>query len=247
MWHKKKVAIIFPTYKERASIRHVISDFSAPQYVDEIIVVDNNAEAGTRQEVGKTRAKLVSEVKQGYGYAIRKGIDSTRADLFIVAEPDGSFDGKDVIKLLAYSDDFDAVFGSRTHVPLIREGSDMTLFKRLGDVLLGKLVTVLFNCAPLTDLGCTLRITNRKAWQMIAPELQTGDGLFATEWVLTAAKNKVKFMEIPVNYKSRIGKSSLSDTFWKRCMWGLRKFFLIWIVWFHMILGRKLYELIPPP
>ena len=232
MWKHKKVTVVFPTYREKKSIKKVIEEFDSSGFVDEIIVVDNNAEEGTRKEVGKTKAKLIKEHKQGYGHAIRKGVNSANADLIIVAEPDGSFDGKDVVKLLAYSDDFEMVFGSRTHVPLVQKGSDMTLYKRIGDVLLGKLVTFLFLCSPLTDLGCTFRITTRSAWKKIERQCQGADGIFATEWVLAAAKNNIRFMEIPINYKARVGKSLfVRNQFTKGTVWGIRKFFYILKFW----------------
>ncbi len=43
MWLGQKVSVILPTYNERDSIRQVILDFEAIEYVDEIIVIDNNA------------------------------------------------------------------------------------------------------------------------------------------------------------------------------------------------------------
>lgn len=240
MWHKKKVAVVLPTYREKKSIRQAIESFNSSGFVDEIIVVDNNAEQGTIEEVKKTRAKLIKEPMQGYGHAIRKGINSTTAELIIVAEPDGSFDGKDVVKLLAYSDDFETVFGSRTHVPLVQKGSDMTFYKRLGDVLLGKLVTFLFLCSPLTDLGCTLRITTKKAWKKVEKEAQGADGIFATEWVLAAAKNNVKFMEIPINYKARVGESLfVSNQYTKGTIWGIRKLYYILRVWLQSVFNKK--------
>lgn len=242
MWNKKKVAVVFPTYKEKNSIRRAIESFDKTGYVDEIIVVDNNAEEGTGEEVRKTRARIIKEQKQGYGHAIRKGIQAAKGDLIVVSEPDGSFEGKDIVKLLAYSDDFDTVFGSRTHVPLIQKGSDMKLYKRYGDVLLGKLITLLFLCPPLTDVGCTLRITNRKGWEQVAKESQSADGIFATEWLAVAAKNKVRFTEIPINYKARVGKSLfVSSPYTKGTIWGMRKFFCIIKVWLYGRLGKKLY------
>lgn len=242
MWKNKKVSVVFPTYKEKESIRRAIESFFSSGFVDEIIVVDNNAEEGTREEVLKTKAKLVKEKKQGYGHAIRKGINSTSADLIIVAEPDGSFDGKDVVKLLAYSDDFEIVFGSRTHVPLVQKDSDMTLYKRIGDVLLGKLVTFLFLCYPLTDLGCTLRITTQSGWKAVEKESRAADGLLATEWLLAAAKNKIKFIEIPINYKARIGKSLfVSKQITQGTWWGTRKFACIMKFWIYTRLGKNLY------
>jgi glycosyltransferase involved in cell wall biosynthesis len=66
MWKGKSVSIIFPTYNEKDSIKAAIEDFFASGYVDEIIVVNNNAAEGTHYEVAKTKAKEVFEKKQGY-------------------------------------------------------------------------------------------------------------------------------------------------------------------------------------
>jgi len=242
MWGKKTVSVVFPTYKEKNSVRRAIEEFDFRGFVDEIIVVDNNAETGTAQEVGKTRARLVKETKQGYGHAIRRGIETAKSDLLIIAEPDGSFSGKDVVKLLSYSDDFDMVFGSRTHRPFYQKNSDMTLLKRLGDVMLSKLANLLFLRYPITDLGCTLRLTSKKAWRQIAGECQSSDGLLATEWVLVAMKNDVKYVEIPINFRARVGKSVVSGTLYKKMVWGIRKFVCIWRVWFSKLLDQKLYS-----
>lgn len=243
MWNKKKVSVVFPTYKEKNSIRSAIKSFDESGYVDEIIVVDNNAEAGTEGEVKKTRALLIKEKRQGYGYAIRTGIKESKSDLIIIAEPDGSFDGRDVVKLLAYSDDFDTVFGSRTHVPLIQKGSDMTLYKRYGDVLLGRLITLLFLCPPLTDVGCTLRLTNKRGWEQVVRESQSSDGIFATEWLAVAAKNNVRFTEIPINYKARVGKSLfVANAYTRGTIWGIRKLYCIMKVWLYGLLGKKPYQ-----
>ncbi len=117
----------------------------------------------------------------------------------------------------------------------------MNLLKRYGDVLLGKLVTLLFLCYPLTDLGCTLRLTTKKAWNRVSDECLAADGIFATEWLLVAAKNNIRFIEIPVNYRKRIGESSVSGTLQKKIVWGMRKFYYIWKVWICKISGKKLY------
>lgn len=242
MWKRKTVSVIMPTYREKDSLFDSIQEFDSTGYVDEIIIVDNNAEEGTESEVKKTRARLIKEPIQGYGKAIRTGIESTKADLLIIAEPDGTFDGKDVVKFLAFSDDFDSVFGSRTHVPLIESGSEMTFFRRILDVIFGKLISLLFLSFPLTDVGCTLRLTNRKGWKQVAKECKSNGAMFATQWLLVAAKNKVRYIEIPINFRARVGKSSLTATFLHQAYWGTRIFLYIWIVWIYKLLDKKLYE-----
>lgn len=242
MWGKKTVAVIFPTYREKNSIFDAIQEFYSSGYVDEIIVVDNNAEQGTEQEVKRTRARLIKEIRQGYGRAIRTGIENTKADLMIIAEPDGTFDGHDVTKLLAYSSDFDTVFGSRTHGPLIERNSEMTTIRKLFDVFLGKLISILFGTPRMTDVGCSLRLTNRKGWNKVKKECKSQGSIFATEWQLVAAKNNVNYVEIPTNFRARVGVSSTTGTFNKRAKWGIIMFFYIWKVWIYKRLGKKLYS-----
>ena len=78
MWKGKSVSIIFPTFNEKDSIKAAIEDFFASGYVDEVIVINNNAAEGTHEEVVKTRVKEVFEEKQGFGYSLMKGLDEAR-------------------------------------------------------------------------------------------------------------------------------------------------------------------------
>ena len=63
--------------------------------VDEIVVVNNNAEPGTVEEVQKTKARMVYEKRQGYGYAFQKGMKEAKGDYVVLCEPDGTYKGKD--------------------------------------------------------------------------------------------------------------------------------------------------------
>src|SRR5947209_4136457 len=101
MWHDKTVSVILPTYNERDSIRAAVDGFFATGYVDEVVVINNNAALGTSEEVAKTRAREVFEATQGYGSAIRRGFREARGDLIVLSEPDGTFSERDIVKLLA--------------------------------------------------------------------------------------------------------------------------------------------------
>ncbi|MEK9185441.1 MAG: glycosyltransferase, partial [Patescibacteria group bacterium] len=109
MYKGKKVSVVLPTYNEAGSIRKMIDGFFETGLVDEVVVVDNNALGNTREEVAKTKARLVHEQKQGYGHAIMRGLEETKSDLIVMCEADGTFLPKDIEKLLAYSDEFEAV------------------------------------------------------------------------------------------------------------------------------------------
>lgn len=210
MWRDKKVSVIFPTYNEKESICGAITDFFASGYVDEVIVVNNNAVPGTDEEVKKTPAKLTYEKRQGYGFAIRCGFREATGDIIIISEPDGTFEGKDVVKLLAYSDDFPVVFGTRTTSILIWSGANMGWLLRAGNILVAKLIEFFFDTTTLTDVGCTMKLLKKEAIKQIEGQFTVGGSHFGPELMLLVVINGIRFIEIPVNYKKRVGVSSVT-------------------------------------
>ena len=109
------MSVVFPAYNEEKNIDAAISDFLKTGVVDELIVVDNNSTDRTAAIAKQKGAKVVKEEKQGYGFALRAGIKVATGDLVILAEPDGTFEGKDILRLLPYSKNFDLVLGTRTN------------------------------------------------------------------------------------------------------------------------------------
>jgi glycosyltransferase involved in cell wall biosynthesis len=225
MWKGKSVSIIFPTFNEKDSIKAAIEDFFASGYVDEVIVINNNAAEGTHEEVAKTRAKEVFEKKQGYGYSLMRGLDEATGDIIILSEPDGTFLGRDVIKLLAYSDDFNAVFGTSTF--LIGEGANMGLFLKWGNVFLAKIIEIFYNTTLMTDVGCTMRLIDRKSLNQIRRYLTVGSSHFGAQMMLVIIKKKIGFIEVPLNYGKRVGESNVTGSSWKSFVLGVRMVGLI--------------------
>lgn len=228
MVKKKKISVIFPTYKEKESIKQAILDFFATGLVDEIIVVNNNAALGTDEEVKKTKARLVYEKKQGYGYAIRKGFKKAKGDIIIVSEPDGTFAGQDIEKLLAYhADGFEAVFGTRTTKGLIWEGANMGFLLKWGNILVAKMIELLFlSPTQLTDAGCTMKLFTRKALRKIQPQFTIGTSHFGPEMIILTIINGIDFIEIPINYFPRVGQSSVTGNWRKTVILALRMILL---------------------
>ena len=227
MWKGKKVSVILPTYNEKDSIRQVVDDFYATGYVDEVIVVNNNAAKGTKEEVEKTKAIQIFEEKQGYGYAIQRGFIESTGDLFVISEPDGTFFAKDIVKLLSYSEDFDAVFGTRTTSIMIWEGANMRHLLRVGNILVAKLIEFLFNTTQLTDVGCTYKLITREVYEKTKGKFTIGGSHFGPELMLLIIINSFRFIEVPVNYCKRVGKSSVTGSKIIAFFLGLRMINLI--------------------
>ena len=101
-----------------------------------------------------------------------------------MAEPDGTFVGRDILKLLAYADDFDMVCGTRTTRELIWEQANMGWFLRVGNWAVAKMIQVLYDGPSLTDCGCTLRLTHRAALAGFTDDLTVGGSHFLPEMVI---------------------------------------------------------------
>ncbi len=212
MWHGHTVSVILPTYNERDSIRAVIEGFEQTEHVDEVIVINNNAAPGTAEEVSKTGAIQVFEPLQGYGAAIQRGFREASGDYLFVCEPDGTFEPSDIIKFLAYLDDFDMVVGTRTSREFIWEGANMGFLLKWGNWAVAKMLEFLFNTTLLTDVGCTYRAIKRSSLVRIWNRFEVISSHFGPEMMLHAILNGVRFTEIPVNYKKRVGVSSVTGS-----------------------------------
>ena len=140
----KTVSVVLPAYNEEGYIRPAVDDFFVPDIVDEVVVVDNNSRDRTADEARLTRARVVQETRQGYGYALQRGLAEARGDIVIMAEPDGTFLGRDVLKLLAYADDFDMVCGTRTTRELVWDQANMGWFLRVGNWTVAKILQLLY-------------------------------------------------------------------------------------------------------
>lgn len=232
MWNEKTVSVVLMTYAEKDSIRAVIEDFLNTGVVDEVLVVNNNAQEGTSEEVEATDARQVFETSQGYGHAIRRGLAEATGDLIVLAEPDGTFLAKDIFKLLAYSDEFDLVLGTRTTNELIWEGANMGAFLKWGNWAVAKMVEAIFNTSHLSDIGCTYRLISKDMARFLAKNMKVGSSHAGPEMLMLSVVSGAKFVEVPVNYLPRVGTSSVTG--------HLGTAFVLGLTMIRLILGFRL-------
>jgi hypothetical protein len=85
----------------------------------------------------------------------------------------------------------------------------------------------LFNTTLLTDMGCTLRLFRREALDLIRPRLTIGGSHFGPQLLLEVIAHGIPFVEIPVNYRTRVGVSSVTGDIRKAVRLGLRMIALV--------------------
>ncbi|MEK6250810.1 MAG: glycosyltransferase [Actinomycetota bacterium] len=227
MWEGRTLSVVLMTYAERDSIRRVIEGFFDTRAVDEVVVVNNNAQPGTSEQVALTDAREVFEPMQGYGHAIRRGLREARGDLVLLAEPDGTFVPRDVFKMLSFSGECEAVLGTRTTRELVWSGANMGWFLRWGNWAVAKMVEVMFNTSHISDMGCSLRLFNRRLADYVAENLKVGGSHAGAEILMLAIVSGARFVEIPVNYLPRIGRSSVTGSPLKALVVGLKMIALV--------------------
>ncbi|HXT83362.1 MAG TPA: glycosyltransferase family 2 protein, partial [Verrucomicrobiae bacterium] len=185
----KKVSIIFPAYNEEKNIAQAIDDFKKLRFIDEIIVVDNNSQDNTKKISLKKHVVVVTEKKQGYGYALRKGLSVATGDYIFLCEPDGTFRSVDAKKLLKYADNYDVVIGTRTNKKFINKSANMHGLLRWGNIILAKLIQFLYRpSCTLSDCGCTFRLLKKNVVKKILPQLTVGGSHFLSELLVLILK-----------------------------------------------------------
>ncbi len=221
MWRGQTLSVVLPTYNEKDSIADCIRRFEAIPEVDKVIVVNNNAAAGTSEEVATTGAIEIHEMTQGYGAAIKRGLREAGTDLIAVCEPDGTFNPEDLRKLLAFMPECDLVIGSRTVSNFIWDGANMGWFLQWGNWAVAKFIEVLYNTSYLSDVGCTFRVMTAEQAKAILARSTLDGSAYGLEMLLIGVIMRVRMVQVPVNYHPRVGVSSVTGELGKTVSLGL--------------------------
>ena len=184
----KIIKVIIPAYNEEKSIIKVIQDI--PSIVNEIIIVDNNSSDQTAKNAQEAGAKVLTEIKKGYGNACLKGISYVKSqthktDIIVFLDGDFSDYPEELTKLIApiINDNIDFVIGAR--VSKFREKGSMTRPQIFGNWLATTLMSILFN-SKFTDLGPFRAIKYHK---LLALKMEDKTYGWTVEMQLKAIKN----------------------------------------------------------
>jgi glycosyltransferase involved in cell wall biosynthesis len=203
-----RISVIIPAYNEESSIGLVL-DALPQDRIHEIIVVDNSSSDNTAFVAKKHGARVVKEDRKGYGSACLKGIEELSSpDIVVFLDGDFSDYPEEIVSLLEPIEkgEMDFVLGSR----MIMSDSRMALLPqaRYGNQLAVFLIKIFFSHS-YTDLGPfrAIRYTS-----LIEIGMQDTNFGWTVEMQIKAVKNKLRIIEIPVNYRERVGVSKITGT-----------------------------------
>ena len=201
---KLRVSIIIPALNEAESIGQVVAEMPWA-LIAECIVVDNGSTDETAAIATAAGARVV-ESPRGYGAACLAGSNAAldTSEILVYMDGDGSDIIADLPRLIGpiQRGEADFVIGSRLRGK--REAGSMLA----SQVFAGRLVGLLLRVSQgvrYTDMGPFRAIRRSSLNQLHMSELTYGWNL---EMQIKAAQHKLRIVEIPVDYRKRIGGES---------------------------------------
>ena len=89
MYRGLSISVVIPCFNEERGIGNVLRNM--PEYVDEVIVVDNNSADGTARIAQEWGAQVVHEARKGYGSAYQAGLPRAQGDIVATLDGDGTY------------------------------------------------------------------------------------------------------------------------------------------------------------
>ncbi|MGD8396666.1 MAG: sugar phosphate nucleotidyltransferase [Candidatus Eiseniibacteriota bacterium] len=222
---RASVALLVYSEGDERDIELTLAEYGREPRIGSISVVvpaENQVEA-TIEAAGAAVIRCPPDLTL-YGEKLRYALDRMSGDVIMLTDANYSFHARDVAKLLAYMPDADMVIGTRTTRQLIGQASTMRGVVRLANILLAKMIEVLwwrFDCR-FTDVGCTFRAVWRSALDTVAGTLAARGPEFSAEMMLALLEARERIIEIPVSYHTRsysmYRKYRNVRTFW-RMLW----------------------------
>jgi glycosyltransferase involved in cell wall biosynthesis len=197
---KQKISVIIPCYNEEKTIGLVLKEI--PSFISEIIVVDNNStDKGPLIAENYSNVRIVQEVIQGYGSAIKKGILESSGDIIAIIDGDNQHYVSDMISLADHliDNNLDFVWGSR--FPASK--NQMSLNRSFGNLIQCLFFNALFG-VHIKDSQSGMMIFNKnKVLEKINISKLSNGMSFSEDIKARVIFSRLKWQEKKINIKKR--------------------------------------------
>jgi dolichol-phosphate mannosyltransferase len=226
-----KLSVVIPAHNEEGSISETLDNLfavlSKENIEHEIVVVDDNSRDNTANLLSE-KAKTIPTLRiltnsgpNGFGYAVRYGLENFSGDCVAIMMADLSDDPDDLVRFYwqMISGNFDCVFGSRW----MRGGKvyDYPLLKKILNRIFNTMVQVMFRIR-YNDMTNAFKLYKRKTIDGLKPFLSPHFNL-TLELPLKAIVRGYSYTVVPNSWRNRkMGVSKL-----KIKEMGSRYFFIL--------------------
>jgi Glycosyl transferase family 2/Glycosyltransferase family 87 len=202
-----RIVVVIPALDEEQAIGAVVRE--VPLVADEVIVVDNGSRDRTAAAAREAGATVVSEPRRGYGNACLAGIAAAgHADVIVFLDGDRSdYPGQlvDVVRPIL-DGRADLVIGSRS---LGRSEAGAHPWHAVAGTRACVWLMNLLTGSRATDLGPFRAIT---ADALRGLDMRDRTYGWTVEMQVKAARRGLRVVEVPVDYRPRLGRSKVSGT-----------------------------------
>lgn len=199
MINNKTISLIIPCKNEEKIIESVIKH--VPNYIDEILVVDNGSTDNTAAVARKAGARVITELRKmngiGYGYAHISGLKHATGDYIFGMDGDDTYDVNKIKEIVEKMERENIDFVSCNRLPL-KNTKAISKTRQLGILILNLEVLILYGKFVrdiLTGMWGMKRETINKL------DLRMGDWNLSPEIKIAAIFNKdIKFAEFHTDH-----------------------------------------------
>ena len=207
MYKGLSITTIIPCLNEEQGIEQILR--AMPEFVDEVVVVDNNSTDRTSEVAASLGAKVVREEVRGYGRAYKRGFADATSDVIITLDGDHSYPVDALSYLIEAFLHLEVDFLNASRFP-VRDARAMSFKNKFGNLVLSTVMSILF-FRWIRDSQSGMWVFRRAILKDMKLE---SDGMaFSEEIKIEAILNRVRFGEISIQYSSRLGETKLNA--WK--------------------------------
>lgn len=208
MYKGQSITVIIPCLNEEQGIEKLLK--AMPDFVDEVIVVDNASTDRTSEIAAALGAKVIREDVRGYGRAYKRGFSVATGDVLVTLDGDHSYPVDALSYLLEAFLHLGVDFLNASRFP-VRDAQAMSFKNKFGNLVLSFAVSILY-FRWVRDSQSGMWVFRRSILKDMKLE---SDGMaFSEEIKIEALRNsEVRFGEISIQYSSRLGETKLNA--WK--------------------------------
>ena len=178
-----------------------------PEFVDQVIVVDNNSTDRTADVAESLGAQVIREQVRGYGRAYKKGFSQATGDVIVTLDGDHSYPPDAISYLLEAFLHLEVDFLNASRFP-VRDRQAMSFKHKFGNFVLSVAMSLLF-FRWVRDSQSGMWVFRRSI--LDGMRLDSDGMAFSEEIKIEALKNSsVRFAEISIQYSSRLGEIKLN-------------------------------------